>query len=271
MSSDANATGNNKEYFPHEEQILLYFKSCGLSWIHIAKEFNLRVDINRQRTPTALENKWRELNRAFSLPSLTLTEKAVPPPKALIGQTIRIQYNSSNHPLVDALMKGLDDAVIVAVPLGFNQVDLAVIISETERVYRKYKPLSFEQFSDVDPCLLLVAQNSPGTSILEATSPSIIDQRLAAYDKRLDDIIASIAMELDQESLAKLAVTTWIFDTSQFPTPSASLFKLLSDLTSSPIPAPSSIYRQYREMQNKSCNAQSSRNLIVFLIGLRSK
>jgi hypothetical protein len=31
-------------------------------------------------------------------------------------------------------MKGLDDAVFVAVPLGFGQVDLAVIASETSRI-----------------------------------------------------------------------------------------------------------------------------------------
>ncbi|OJJ51866.1 hypothetical protein ASPSYDRAFT_52912 [Aspergillus sydowii CBS 593.65] len=235
----------------------------------------------------------------------------------LIGQTLRIWYNSNQHPLVDVLMKGLDDAVFVAVPLGFGQVDLAVIASETNRVDGKYKPLSFEQFSDNDPmmhrpnnvgetfndfrarigdsiyehyhreflrtystqttipssqirnvwawfasrirylnsrlgtcvtnfslrgifipaalpalkCLLLLAEVSSGTSVLEATSPTLIDRILAAYDKRIDDILAAIAMEMDQESLAKLAVTTWIFDTSQVPTASASLFKFLSDLT----------------------------------------
>lgn len=71
----------------------------------------------------------------------------------LIGQTLRIWYNSNQHPLVDVLMKGLDDAVFVAVPLGFGQVDLAVIASETNRVDGKYKPLSFEQFSDNDPMM----------------------------------------------------------------------------------------------------------------------
>jgi hypothetical protein len=47
----------------------------------------------------------------------------------------------------------LDDAVIVAVPIGSNQVDLAVVASEVNRVYEKYKLLSFEQFSADDPMM----------------------------------------------------------------------------------------------------------------------
>lgn len=269
-------------------------------------------------------------------------------------------------------MKGLDDAVIVAVPLGFNQVDLAVIPSEVNRVYGKYKVLSFEQFSADDPvmqcpnfggeifdsfraclgrtvfehyrleflrtystqsnlpfsqttkvwawfdsrsrylnhklgtavtkgwtmflsslgelintrqftlkgiffpaaqpalkCLLLLAEASSDPSIIETTSPTLIEAKLTAYDKWVDDIIAAIAMELDQESLAKLAVTTWIFDTSQFPTPSASLFNFLSGLTESSIPRRSIAYRQCREVQNKSTSSQYPRRYIAFLIGLR--
>jgi hypothetical protein len=120
-------------------------------------------------------------------------------------------------------------------------------------------------------CLLLLAEVSSGTSLLEATSPTLIDRILAAYDKRIDDILAAITMEMDQESLAKLAVTTWIFDTSQVPTPSASLFKFLSDLTESAIPMPSVIYRHCREVQNKPYSGQDSRTHIDFLIGLRGE
>lgn len=82
--------------------------------------------------------------------------------------------------------------------------------------------------------------------------PMLIDKKLAAYDKPVDDIIAVIAMELDQESLAKLAVIAWTSDASQYPKPSASLFEFLSVLTESPTSAPSIIYHQYREVQNKS-------------------
>jgi hypothetical protein len=118
-------------------------------------------------------------------------------------------------------------------------------------------------------CLLLLAEASSDPSILETTSSTLIEEKLAAYDKRVDDTIAAIAMELDQESLAKLAVTTWIFDTSQFPTPSASLFNFLLDLTESPTPRRSMIYRQCREVQNKSPSSQFPRRHIAFLIGLR--
>ncbi|KAL4862073.1 hypothetical protein BDV12DRAFT_203412 [Aspergillus spectabilis] len=327
MSSDSNATGHNKEYYPYEDHILIYLKSLDLSWIHIAEEFNSRVDINRQRTAAALENKWRQLKRDFPLQSLTFTaEKGVPSlnmgwpssERSILAEpplsTLRIQYDSNQHPLVDVLMKGLDDAVILAVPLGFGQVDLAVIASENNRIYGKYKLLSFEQFSDDDPmiqrpndvgetfdgfrariggsifehyhreflrtystqtnipssqirnvwawfasrieylnsklgtcvrnfslrgifvpaalpalkCLLLLAEVASDTSVLEATSPTLIDRRLAAYDKRVDNIVTAIAIEMDQESLARLAVTTWIFDTSQFPAASSSLFQFLS-------------------------------------------
>ncbi|KAL2859798.1 uncharacterized protein BJX67DRAFT_368786 [Aspergillus lucknowensis] len=371
MSSDSNSTGHNKEYYPHEEHILIYFKSWDLSWIQIAEEFNSRVDINRQRTPAALESKWRQLKRYFSLLSHTSavypTEEAVPslnmvwPPSEYINladpplSTLRIQYYSNQHPLVDVLMRGLDDAVLVAVLLGFGQVDLAVIASETHRIYGKYKLLSFEHFSGDDPiiqhsngvgetfddfrariggsifkhyhreslrtystqtnipssqirnvwawfasrigylrsrlgtcvtnfslrgifapaalpalkCLLLLAEVSSDTSVLEATSPTLIDRRLSAYDKRVDDIISAIAMEMGQDSLAKLAVTTWIFDTSQFPAVSASLFRFLSDLTENAIPIPLIIYRHCREVQNKPYNSQDPRRHIDFLIGLR--
>lgn len=120
-------------------------------------------------------------------------------------------------------------------------------------------------------CLLLLADVSSGTSPLEATSPTLIDRKLAADDKRVDNIVAAIAMDMDQESLAKLAVTTWIFDTSQFPTASASLFKFLSDLTESAIPVPSIIYHQCREVQNKPYSGQDSRRHIDFLIELRGE
>ncbi|THC93586.1 hypothetical protein EYZ11_006939 [Aspergillus tanneri] len=169
MSSDSYAPGHNKEYYPHEEGMLLYLKSRGVSWIQVAEEFNLRVNISRRRTPAALENKWRQLRKASPLPFIIWTtysaENPVPSLNAVqqLGErsnladpplsTIRIQYNSNQHPLIDALIKGLEDAVIVAVPLGFNQVDLAVIASETSRVYGKYKLLGFEQFSDDDPIM----------------------------------------------------------------------------------------------------------------------
>jgi hypothetical protein len=73
MSIGSNTTGHNKEYYPHEEHILIHFKRWDLSWIHIAEEFNSRVDINRRRTPAALESKWRQLKRDFPLLSLTFT------------------------------------------------------------------------------------------------------------------------------------------------------------------------------------------------------
>lgn len=55
--------------------------------------------------------------------------------------------------MVDIVLKGLDDAVVVAVPLGSNQVDLAVIASEANRVSEKYKLLRFEQFGADDPIM----------------------------------------------------------------------------------------------------------------------
>lgn len=50
-------------------------------------------------------------------------------------------------------MKGLDDAIIVAVLIGFNRVKLAVITSETNHIYRQYKALSFEPLGDDDPIM----------------------------------------------------------------------------------------------------------------------
>lgn len=76
MSIGSNATGHNKEYYPHEERI------------HIAEEFNSRVDISRRRMPAALESKWRQLKRDFPLLSLT---NAVPS-----LNTVRLSSERSN-------------------------------------------------------------------------------------------------------------------------------------------------------------------------------
>lgn len=51
------------------------------------------------------------------------------------------------------LIKGLDDAIIVVVLIGFNRVELAIIASETNRVYGQYKALSFEPLGDDDPIM----------------------------------------------------------------------------------------------------------------------
>lgn len=79
----------------------------------------------------------------------------------------------------------------------------------------------------------------------------LIDKKLATYDKRVNGIIASVAMELDLEFFAQLAVITWTVDASQYPKPSAS-FEFLSILTESSVNPPSINYRQNRELQNKS-------------------
>lgn len=57
----SRASGHNQQYTETEERILVYFKMQGLSWPEIVNEFNKRVDLDRQRTKSALEAKWRQL------------------------------------------------------------------------------------------------------------------------------------------------------------------------------------------------------------------
>ncbi|PKX91419.1 uncharacterized protein P174DRAFT_452741 [Aspergillus novofumigatus IBT 16806] len=65
--SSSVASGHNKTYYPSEEQLLIELKSSGLSWKEIEIEYNKNVQEDRQRTASALENKWRQLCRDFQL------------------------------------------------------------------------------------------------------------------------------------------------------------------------------------------------------------
>lgn len=71
----------------------------------------------------------------------------------LTVKTIRVEFDGNQHLLIDILIKGLDDAVFVVVPLRAKQVDLAIKSSELNRVYNKYKIVTFEPFSNEDPIL----------------------------------------------------------------------------------------------------------------------
>lgn len=66
---------------------------------------------------------------------------------------MRIRYEGNEHPLLNAVMRGLDDAVIVAVPLGVGQVDLAVVESMVNRVAEAYDCLSIDHFGVADPII----------------------------------------------------------------------------------------------------------------------
>lgn len=66
MGSDENspgASGHNKPYNPSEEQLLIHLKLLNLSWVEIEREYNRQVAESRYRTGSALENKWRQLQR----------------------------------------------------------------------------------------------------------------------------------------------------------------------------------------------------------------
>ncbi|KAE8159250.1 hypothetical protein BDV40DRAFT_273761 [Aspergillus tamarii] len=63
ITSQSFASGHNKNYYPEEEQLLIHFKQSGLSWIQVEDIYNRTVSRDRQRTASALENKWRQLCR----------------------------------------------------------------------------------------------------------------------------------------------------------------------------------------------------------------
>lgn len=65
--SSSVASGHNKTYYESEERLLIELKSSGLSWREIELEFNKNVQSDRQRTASALENKWRQLCRDLQL------------------------------------------------------------------------------------------------------------------------------------------------------------------------------------------------------------
>lgn len=67
LDSSESASGHNKPYDDTEEQLLVTLKGMGLSWHQIAIEFNSRVATDRQRSASALENKWRQLRHAYAL------------------------------------------------------------------------------------------------------------------------------------------------------------------------------------------------------------
>ncbi len=54
-------SGHNKPYNPNEVQLLIALKSSGMPWRLIELEYNRQVPADRQRTASALENKWRQL------------------------------------------------------------------------------------------------------------------------------------------------------------------------------------------------------------------
>ena len=64
MTAEPNAPGHNKQYYEEEEQLLIVLKQLGgLSWSEIALRFNESVPEDRHRTASALENKWRQLQK----------------------------------------------------------------------------------------------------------------------------------------------------------------------------------------------------------------
>ncbi|KAJ6024785.1 hypothetical protein N7540_005582 [Penicillium herquei] len=66
MDPEPHASGHNKQYFPEEEELLIALKQLGdLSWPAIAGRFNASVAYDRQRTASALENKWRQLRKTY--------------------------------------------------------------------------------------------------------------------------------------------------------------------------------------------------------------
>ncbi|KAJ5593086.1 hypothetical protein N7537_009990 [Penicillium hordei] len=64
MTAEPNAPGHNKQYYKEEEQLLIVLKQLGgLSWSEIALRFNESVPEDRHRTASALENKWRQIQK----------------------------------------------------------------------------------------------------------------------------------------------------------------------------------------------------------------
>ncbi|OJZ80190.1 hypothetical protein ASPFODRAFT_53828 [Aspergillus luchuensis CBS 106.47] len=61
--SEFFASGHNKQYYPEEELLLIQLKQSGMSWYQIEDAYNRVVQQDRQRTASALENKWRQLCR----------------------------------------------------------------------------------------------------------------------------------------------------------------------------------------------------------------
>jgi hypothetical protein len=61
MNESDNVSGHSKQYRPEEEELIITLKSSGLSWREIEAEYNRQVANDRQRTMSALENKWRQL------------------------------------------------------------------------------------------------------------------------------------------------------------------------------------------------------------------
>ncbi|KAL4929401.1 uncharacterized protein BDV17DRAFT_261762 [Aspergillus undulatus] len=62
MDESFFSSGHNKSYNSDEEQLLITLKFSGFSWRVIEAEYNRRVPVDRQRTASALENKWRQLS-----------------------------------------------------------------------------------------------------------------------------------------------------------------------------------------------------------------
>lgn len=54
-------SGNNKPYYPWEEQLLLALKAQRLPWDEIRARFNSAADRERQRTVPALKAKYNAL------------------------------------------------------------------------------------------------------------------------------------------------------------------------------------------------------------------
>jgi hypothetical protein len=64
------ASGSEKPYLPEEEQYLIELKNNHYSWPCIEELFRRFAKPDRQRTRSALENKWRQLKaQKNSLPS----------------------------------------------------------------------------------------------------------------------------------------------------------------------------------------------------------
>ncbi|KAL4782943.1 hypothetical protein BJX76DRAFT_331347 [Aspergillus varians] len=61
VMDESLCSGHNKPYNPNEVQLLIALKSSGMPWRLIELEYNRQVPADRQRTASALENKWRQL------------------------------------------------------------------------------------------------------------------------------------------------------------------------------------------------------------------
>ncbi|KAL6230749.1 hypothetical protein BDW75DRAFT_221824 [Aspergillus navahoensis] len=71
MDESFTSSGHNKAYTPGEEKLLITLKCSGFPWRIIELEYNRRVPADRQRTASALENKWRQLLHSSEVTSLS--------------------------------------------------------------------------------------------------------------------------------------------------------------------------------------------------------